>query len=110
MFIVVREPERQFTARLVLKSSHERRDTGRTSGMPLKTVRILTTVTPDLDDPMPHSMSNDGLFLFVPYVGGSPFPFKIVAVDGEGNVGRVRGPAVLHGARRQPSPTALSLG
>ncbi|MEA2843976.1 MAG: hypothetical protein QOJ69_1647, partial [Actinomycetota bacterium] len=92
MFIVVREFEKQFTAGpLVNVDPTKPGDTLANLAMPLKTVRILTRVTPDLDDPMLHSMSNDG-FLFVPYVGGSPFPFKMVAVDGEGNVVEFRAP------------------
>ena len=86
MFIVVREPEKQFTAATVLNG-----DTRADLAMPLKTVRILTAVTPDLDNPMLHSLSSNG-FLFVPYVGGTPFPFKLVAVDVEGTMVEFRAP------------------
>ncbi len=92
MFIVVRQFEKQFTAGPVVHVDPTKAgDTRADLAMPLKTVRILTRVTPDLDDPMLHSMSNDG-FLFAPYVGGSPFPFKMVAVDVEGNIVEFRAP------------------
>jgi hypothetical protein len=86
MFIVVREVEKQFTSSVVLNG-----DTRSDLAMPLTTVRILTAVTPDLDDPVLHNLSSNG-FLFVPYVGGTQFPFKLVAVDVEGTMVEFRAP------------------
>ena len=85
MFIIVREPEKQFTAATVLPGG-SRADLA----MPLKSVRIVTRVTPDLD--LPVSLPGGSGLLFVPRVGGPPFPFKVVAVDRESNVVEFRAP------------------
>lgn len=87
MFIVVREPEKQYSG-----SSPFADGTRPDLTMPLKTVRILTRTTPNLDDPTLHALGGQGISLFVPYVGGNPFPFKLVAVDGEGTLVEFRAP------------------
>jgi hypothetical protein len=91
MFIIVREPEKEFTTATVLPGGI-RAD----FAMPLKNVRILTRITPDLDLPIPIDDPTDpnapSGMLFVPNVGNTPFQFKVVAVDRESNVVEWRGP------------------
>jgi hypothetical protein len=114
MYIIVREPERQFTAGTIVNG-----DTRADLAMPLKSVRILTRVTPDLDPPvtLPGGSGLSGL-LFVPGVGDVPFPFRILAVDRESNVVEFRAPLAFmerdrnlgSGANPAGSPLAISLG
>jgi hypothetical protein len=93
IFIIVREPEKQFDSMAVLpKMLPTDPDIRADLAMPLKSVHILTRVTPDLDLPKKLPGDNDELTLFVPYVGGAAFPFKILAVDRENNQVEYRGP------------------
>ncbi|TME08158.1 MAG: hypothetical protein E6I65_12850, partial [Chloroflexi bacterium] len=89
MFIIVREPEKQFNSTTPLGGGVRPE-----LAMPLATVRILTRVTPDLDPPeaIPGDTPPDAPTLFVPYVGNVAFPFKILAVDRENNAVEYRGP------------------
>jgi hypothetical protein len=103
MFIIVREPEKQFGSTPAL-SGGVRPDLA----MPLATVRILTRVTPDLDPPgeLPDDPNDDALTLFVPYVANAAFPFKILAVDREGNAAEFRAPlAFIERSRTRPIST-----
>lgn len=85
MFIIVREPEKSFTTTTMLPG-----DIRADLAMPLKSVRILTRITPDLDPPV--NLPGGSSFLFVPFVKNAPFQFKIVAVDRESNVVEFRAP------------------
>ncbi|UHL62675.1 hypothetical protein LSG25_11325 [Paralcaligenes sp. KSB-10] len=55
--------------------------------MPFTSVRILTEVTPNLDDPASTgSAIFGGQLLFWPYVNGAPFRFKCTATDLDGRI------------------------
>ena len=89
MFIIVREPDKQF-----------RQDTRSIAGvgrldlvMPFGSVRILTRVTPPLDKP--QSLAASGGFLFEPHVLNAPFLFKLTAVDLENNIVEFAAPLVF---------------
>src|SRR5262249_25166563 len=73
--------------------------------MPFASVRLLTRATPDLYPP-PGDPFNKGGLVFVPYVGGAPFPFKILTVDLEGNIAEFSGPLLFmerdHNVRDDP--------
>lgn len=90
MFIIVREPEKQFRTdgRNLPDPDGRRLDLA----MPFGTVRILTRVTPPIDKPA--NLAGGG-FLFEPYVAGAPFLFKIVAVDLEHNIVEFSAPLVF---------------
>ncbi|MGH9139076.1 MAG: hypothetical protein ACRD0G_18860 [Acidimicrobiales bacterium] len=98
MFIVVREPEKRYGGQVDL-GAHGRSDLVN----PLATVRILTTVTPDIMPPT--NLPGGSGFLFVPYVAGAPFPFKIVAVDREENIVEFRAPLAFMERDRNEQPT-----
>jgi hypothetical protein len=74
IFIIVRDPLRTYEPR----------------SMPFRSVRIKTTVTPNLDDPAKHHFVGTlGLSAFWPYVeapggGFKPFHFQVVATDWSG--------------------------
>jgi hypothetical protein len=87
LFIIVREPERQF------RTDTRKVDSGRLDlVMPFGTVRILTRVTPPLDPPA--NLTGGGM-LFEPHVLGAPFMFKLVAVDIENNIVEFSAPLVF---------------
>lgn len=89
MFIVVREPDKTF------------RNDGRTVDgrrldltMPLASVRIITRVTPQLDEP--HALvTGPGGYVFEPEVLDAPFQFKLLATDLENNAVELSGPLVF---------------
>jgi hypothetical protein len=85
LFIIVRERERLF--------AHPDFTTHTAGGtvflhrqMPLTQVRILTTVTPNLDSPEPADSAIDKQLLFWPYVNQAPFRFACSATDIDGRV------------------------
>jgi hypothetical protein len=82
MFIIVRERERAFVDPQLLTSdlrSMQRQ-------FPFNSVRIVTTVTPDIDPPesAPSKIGSHGQTLFWPCVGTQPFGFRCVATDIDG--------------------------
>ncbi len=83
LFIVVRERERRFVDPELTNNAgtvalHRQ--------MPFSSVRILTAVTPSLDQPTSPQSAIDGFgqTLFWPCVGGSPFKFEVAATDIDG--------------------------
>jgi hypothetical protein len=102
MFIIVREPERQFRTDTRTLPGRRRIDLV----MPLGTVRILTRVTPPLDPPQTLLPKAAGGFLFEPRVLNAPFLFKIVAVDLESNVLEFSAPLVF--MERDHNDTAVA--
>jgi hypothetical protein len=91
MFIIVREPMRTFKDGRTDATTRQRLDLA----MPLKTIAFVTRVTPDLDVPQPIATAPHGAFVFFPAVDGSPFLFKLVGVDVEGNVVEYGGPLLF---------------
>ena len=89
MFIAVREPEKRFR-------TDSRVVDGRRLNlvMPFVTVRILTRVTPMLDEPQ-SLVGGGGGFIFEPHVLDAPFLFKLVAVDLENNIVEFSAPLVF---------------
>ena len=82
MFIVVRERERSFVDPQLLKadgSAFQRQ-------FPFNSVRILTTVTPNIDLPNspPAKIGAEGQSMFWPCVNGEPFAFRCVGTDIDG--------------------------
>jgi hypothetical protein len=90
MFIIVREPEKQFRNHGFVLPDGRNVDLV----MPFGMVRILTTVTPSLDPPNQLPSIGSGM-LFMPQVSGSDFPFKLVATDIENNVLEFEAPLVF---------------
>jgi hypothetical protein len=82
MFIIVRERERSFVDPQLLTTDNESMQ----RQFPFNSVRIVTTVTPDIDPPesAPSKIGNNGQTLFWPCVGGQPFAFRCVATDIDG--------------------------
>lgn len=80
MFIIVREPVRQF------RTSNQKDEHGHRLDLsvPFTSVRLLTEITPDIDEP--GNMFDNGGYMFPVQVGGTSFGFKTVATDMEGNV------------------------
>lgn len=85
MFIVVRQPLKTYGGRGLAAPDGRRYD----NQMPFTAVRVLTLVTPDLDDPAgsDYPTSGQGLLqaCFWPRVGGQDFRFRLAAEDLEGN-------------------------
>ncbi|MGH9245456.1 MAG: hypothetical protein ACRD29_14300 [Acidimicrobiales bacterium] len=95
MFIIVREPHKQFrTASLEYLFDPDGTTRRTDHSMPLSTVRILTTVTPPLDEPAKLSQAASGQ-LFVPRVSQADFLFKLLAVDLENNIVEFAAPLVF---------------
>ena len=90
MFIIVREPEKQFRNHGFVLPDGRNVDLV----MPFGMVRILTTVTPSLDPPNQLPSPGSGM-LFMPQVSGSNFLFKLVATDIENNVLEFEAPLVF---------------
>ena len=83
MFIIVRERERSFVDPQLLTT--DQRSIQRQ--FPFNSIRIVTTVTPDIDPPDTSAASKIGSFgqtLFWPCVGTQPFAFRCVATDIDG--------------------------
>jgi hypothetical protein len=86
MYIVVRQPFRDLGAG------------GRTVGatrldraVPFSSVRLLTTTTPFINEPTDLTPSVPG-WMFVPTVGSSAFPFRMLAVDLDDRLVELEGP------------------
>ena len=82
MFIIVRERERSYVDPQLLTpdgKSMQRQ-------FPFNSVRMVTTVTPDIDPPesAPSAIGGNGQTLFWPCVGGQPFAFRCVGTDIDG--------------------------
>jgi hypothetical protein len=89
MFIVVREHERSYRTsgwRYHGSAGDPRNDERWDLKLPFTTIRILTNVSPILDDPLKTPAgqgAQSALPPFWPYVSGKPFCFKVEAVDVE---------------------------
>lgn len=81
MFVIVREPLRQFRTSNTTDGAGHRLDLS----MPFTSVQILTEITPDIDLPK-NEFTSSGGYMFSVHVGNRPFGFKTVATDVEGNV------------------------
>ncbi len=78
-FIVINEPEKKY-------NPYAKNNTF--LSMPLRSIRLLTTITPTLDPPkgfVPEAGMGDAQLQFVPKVNGKEFKFKCTAIDPEGN-------------------------
>lgn len=67
--------------------------------MPFSSISILTRITPDLDPPE-QEPGISGAFCFFPSVDDTPFPFKILATDREGQMVEYGGPLMFIGRER----------
>ena len=87
MFIVVRERERTYTA-TSLKNVGDGPPRLYHLQFPFPSVRILTTVTPDLADPagIGSNVAGQGQLMFYPHIGNPavPFRFRCAATDIDG--------------------------
>jgi hypothetical protein len=83
MFMIVRERERRYDDAGSLRpyGSGSQRVSNE---FPFSMVRLLTTVTPDLDPPKAPDALGPGQQLFWPMVGGQPFRFRLSATDLDG--------------------------
>ncbi len=84
MFMIVRERERRYDDAASLKPYGDSQRVN--NEFPFSTVRVLTTVTPDLDPPWStgSQVGTQGQKLFWPLVGGQPFRFRMSATDIDG--------------------------
>jgi hypothetical protein len=82
MFIIVRERERVFVDPQLLTTDGKSMQ----RQFPFNSVRIVTSVTPDIDPPesAASAIGGFGQTLFWPCVGGQPFAFRCVATDIDG--------------------------
>lgn len=86
LFIVIRERERRFD----LPAYQQLHDGANTrqflNQLPFSSVKILTQVTPNLDDPTtsPSKIGSNGQRMFWPHVIDQPFHFQCVATDLDG--------------------------
>jgi len=81
MFIVVRERERTYDA-ANLKSKNKKINLA--LQLPFSKIRILTEVTPNLDDPQKSQIKGNLQKCFWPQVNDEPFRFQCVAIDLDG--------------------------
>lgn len=83
MFIVVRERERTYMDPSLVSTDQQRAFQRQ---FPFHKVRLLTTVTPNLDQPNSPAakIGTHGRSLFWPCVGGAPFAFRCVGTDIDG--------------------------
>jgi hypothetical protein len=97
MYIVVHQPRRDFP---LFGQPNGGRD------FPFRRIDLLTTVTPDLDDPTAKNRANwvghpdQGQSLFWPFVNGQPFLFRFRFWDVEGNVSEASMPVVFGDAQQ----------
>jgi len=88
MYILVREPERWFVTDAPYSVSGLHPFFGEVLPVdhmsPFQTVRIVTTVTPNLDQPSRALPDADNQSLFWPGWNGSPFGFQMRALDRDG--------------------------
>jgi hypothetical protein len=82
MFIIVRERDRTFVDPQLLTTDGKSMQ----RQFPFNSVRIVTSVTPDIDPPesMASKIGSNGQTLFWPCVGGQPFAFRCVGTDIDG--------------------------
>ena len=99
MFIAVRQPERRFRDDKRAYEGARRLDLT----MPFTSVRILTSVTPDLDPPQSLAAGPGGA-IFEPHVLREPFLFDLVAVDLEGNMVEFAAPLTFMERDRNEPP------
>ena len=94
MFMVVRERERRYDDAAGLQpygaGSHRVQNE-----FPFTHVRMLTTVTPDLDQPDATDVGSMKQLLFWPAVGGAPFRFRMSATDLDGRNVEFELPAIF---------------
>lgn len=104
MFVIVREPVRQFRTSTTAKVAGLRLDLG----MPFTSVHIVTEVTPDIDEPV--NLAGSGGYVFPVNVAGAAFGFKTVTADMEGNICEFDAPMYFvefdQNAKTQVSATA----
>jgi hypothetical protein len=81
MFIIVREKERVFADENLSSNDGKRKYA---LEFPFSSVRILTTVTPDLNDPAASQVGSSGQQMFWPMVGAEPLRFRCQATDLDG--------------------------
>lgn len=84
LFIIVRERERTFDDPRYQDIRDMAGNKFYIRQFPFPSVRILTQVTPDLDQPAFSDIDNLGQRMFWPQVGGQPFRFQCVATDLDG--------------------------
>lgn len=93
MFILVREPVRTYVdpELTTLDGKSFQRQ------FPFNSVRIVTTVTPDIDPPEsgPSAIGAFGQTLFWPCVGGEAFAFRCVATDIDGRASQFELPMIF---------------
>ncbi len=112
MFILVRQPLKTFGVPGLTTPAGVRYD----NQMPFVGVRILTLVTPDLDDPAGSDYpAGNGLLqaCFWPRVGGQDFRFRVVAEDLEGNDVEFTAPLLFASVDLDPAakvPVSTSAG
>ncbi len=85
MFIVVREHERTYDDPGFLTAHSKDSSVVYSHAFPFSRIKILTQVTPDIDDPATPPSSIHGRLMFWPYVGGAPFRFQCSGTDIDGN-------------------------
>lgn len=87
LFIIVRERERTFDDPRYQNIRDMAGNVFYIRQFPFSSVRILTQVTPNLDQPNvgPSKIDNFGQLMFWPHVGGQPFKFPCVATDLDGH-------------------------
>ncbi len=81
LFLIVRERERRFADPTLTSANAERLFQRQ---MPFTSVRILTSVTPNLDQPDLAPSTVLGQQLFFPHVNGQPYRFACAATDIDG--------------------------
>jgi hypothetical protein len=94
MYIVVREPERDYTGVDFVNPAGEHYQYAN----PLRRVRLTTLVTPDLDPPENSDVADKAQQAFWPSVGTRPFLFHAVAWDSEGRASELTAPLLFVGA------------
>ncbi len=115
LFIVIRERERRFD-RAIYNTLRDSANTRRFARqLPFSSVRILTQVTPNLDQPNSQVslIGGFGQSMFWPAVNGTPFAFQCVASDLDGRRVAFELPMIFMdntmGCPRIQNPTTLKL-
>jgi hypothetical protein len=94
MYLVVREPERDYAAVDFVNAAGEHYEYAN----PFKRVRITTLITPDLDPPENSDVADKAQQAFWPSVGTRPFRFHLIAHDWEGRASELTAPLIFVGA------------
>ncbi|WP_253958358.1 hypothetical protein [Rhizobium sp. WYJ-E13] len=84
LFLIVRERERNYVEPGADQLRNNAGNVFYSRQFPFTSIRVLTQVTPNLDQPTASDVAGFGQLMFWPNVNGQPFKFQFVATDLDG--------------------------